>query len=106
MIIKVRTTETMIEFSIRDTGMGIPDEELDKLFKMFERTNRARQLGIEGTGLGLPISRYLVEAHGGEMTVTTVVGEGSTFTFTLPRQQTGDETGVKRVTATLERMEY
>ncbi len=103
--IQVRLLPEVIEFGISDTGMGIPDDELDKMFKMFERTNRARQMGIEGTGLGLPISRYLVEAHGGEMIVTTEVGKGSTFTFTLPRYQAEGEPEVKRVTTTMERMQ-
>ncbi len=76
--------DNTIEFSVTDTGMGIPPEEMNKLFEAFERTKRAKQLGIEGTGLGLPISRYLVEAHGGEMRVETAVGHGSTFSFTLP----------------------
>lgn len=75
-----------IEFEVKDTGMGIPQEEMDKLFMAFERTDRAKYMGIEGTGLGLPISRYLVEAHGGKMIVISSVGRGSTFTFNLPLQ--------------------
>lgn len=73
-----------IEFSVRDTGMGIPAEEMDKLFQPFQRTDRAKYLSIEGTGLGLPISRFLVEAHGGHLAIESQVGVGSTFTFTLP----------------------
>ncbi len=73
-----------LEISVRDSGMGIPTEEMSKLFEAFERTDRAKYMGIEGTGLGLPISRFLVEAHGGKMTVESKVGVGSTFTFTLP----------------------
>jgi signal transduction histidine kinase len=74
-------------------------EELENLFKMFERTDRARQMGIEGTGLGLAISKYLVEAHGGEMRVESEVGKGSTFSFTLPLHQAPDDRAKKRVTA-------
>jgi signal transduction histidine kinase/HAMP domain-containing protein len=73
-----------IEFEVRDTGMGIPKEEMNKLFEAFERTDRAKYMGIEGTGLGLPISRFLVEAHGGKMIVESTVGKGSSFRFTLP----------------------
>jgi len=80
-----------IEFSVTDTGIGIPPDEMHRMFEAFERTRRAKQLGIEGTGLGLPISRYLVELHGGEMRVETAVGHGSTFSFTLPLHQTTEE---------------
>jgi signal transduction histidine kinase len=73
-----------IEFEVRDTGMGIPKDEINKLFEAFERSDRAKYMSIEGTGLGLPISRYLVEAHGGKLTVESYVGIGSTFRFTLP----------------------
>jgi len=73
-----------IEFEVKDTGMGIPKEEIGKLFEAFERSDRAKYMSIEGTGLGLPISRYLVEAHGGKLTVESYVGIGSTFRFTLP----------------------
>ena len=73
-----------IEFEVRDTGMGIPPEEIGKLFEAFERSDRAKYMGIEGTGLGLPISRFLVEAHGGKLTVESTVGVGSIFRFTLP----------------------
>jgi signal transduction histidine kinase/HAMP domain-containing protein len=91
--------EDAIEFSVTDTGIGIPPEEMNRLFEAFERTKRAKQLGIEGTGLGLPISRYLVEAHGGEMRVETAVGHGSAFSFTLPlRHYVLETNGMERVT--------
>jgi signal transduction histidine kinase len=90
LIVRLMDNDT-VEFSVTDTGIGIPPEEMNKLFEAFERTKRAKQLGIEGTGLGLPISRYLVEAHGGEMRVETAVGHGSTFSFTLPLVQLVEE---------------
>jgi signal transduction histidine kinase len=82
----IRLLDEVVEFTVRDTGMGIPPEELEKLFQPFTRSDRAKLMGIEGTGLGLPISRYLVEAHGGTMQVETEMGKGSTFIFTLPRE--------------------
>ncbi len=67
--------------SVSDRGEGIPEEDLPKVFTKFFR----RELGRPtGSGLGLWISRGLVEAHGGRLTATSVVGEGSTFRFTLP----------------------
>ena len=83
----VRRKADGIEFAVSDTGMGIPEDEAHKLFQAFERTDSAKASMIEGTGLGLPISRYLVEEHGGQLTFTSVVGEGTTFTFTLPYMQ-------------------
>lgn len=75
---------TQLRFSIRDTGIGIPEEERPAMFSAFERTNNAKQLAIEGTGLGLAISRYLVREHGGELDFVSETGKGSTFWFTLP----------------------
>ena len=82
--LKVFRDEDGIHFSVHDTGMGIPEDEMKKLFLAFERTNAAKQHAIEGTGLGLPISRYMVQKHGSDLGVTSDAGVGSTFTFTLP----------------------
>lgn len=84
VVFKIDLTPMALQFSVKDTGIGIPDEERGRLFAAFERTETAKQLAIEGTGLGLPISKYLVERHGGEMRVESKVGEGSTFIFTIP----------------------
>jgi signal transduction histidine kinase len=73
-----------ITFTVKDSGIGIPEDELPNIFEAFQRSTRAKAMGIEGTGLGLPISRHLVEAHGGTLTVETEIGTGSTFTVRLP----------------------
>lgn len=71
-------------FKVSDTGMGIPPDEIALLFESFERTTLAKEKNVEGTGLGLPISQFLIQQHGSELTVDSVLGEGSTFSFTLP----------------------
>lgn len=77
-------------FFVRDTGVGIRTEELPRIFERFYKTDRARARagfigpGGGGTGLGLAIARHVVEAHGGRIFAESVVGKGSTFTFTLP----------------------
>jgi len=77
-------------FFVRDTGVGIRAEELPRIFERFYKTDRARARagfigpGGGGTGLGLAIARHVVEAHGGRIFAESVVGKGSTFTFTLP----------------------
>jgi signal transduction histidine kinase/HAMP domain-containing protein len=85
--LKVSNRKHYVRVDVADTGMGIPEDELDKLFEAFERTNSAKEKAIEGTGLGLPICKFLVEAHGGELTVKSEMGEGTVFTFTLPLKQ-------------------
>ena len=73
-----------VRLSVRDHGMGIAAEDRERIFEKFERTASARNYG--GMGLGLYISRYLAEAHGGGITVDATVGEGAAFLLQIPRQ--------------------
>ncbi len=75
---------TELRVWVRDTGIGIPPEELQGVFEKFYRSSLARERGIEGTGLGLTISREIVQAHGGRMWAESRPGEGSTFFYILP----------------------
>jgi signal transduction histidine kinase len=70
-----------VAVSVRDHGEGIPASELPRVFRKFYRGGHGKP---SGTGLGLWISRGLVEAHGGRLTAESTAGQGSTFTFTLP----------------------
>ncbi|HEY8600738.1 MAG TPA: PAS domain S-box protein [Thermomicrobiales bacterium] len=86
-----------VRVAIRDSGIGLsPDEQSQVFTKFFRARNRLTQES-GGTGLGLPITRSLVEMHGGEMTLSSVPGKGSTFSFTLPLAQ---EASRPRVAAT------
>jgi signal transduction histidine kinase len=69
---------------VRDQGMGIPPEALEKVFERFSRVESGASHYIQGTGLGLPIVRQIVQMHGGRAWVESTVGEGSTFQFTVP----------------------
>jgi signal transduction histidine kinase len=74
-----------VEVAVTDTGPGIGAEDLDAIFEEFEQADDGKQ--AEGTGLGLPLSRKLVELHGGRLWVESEPGRGSTFRFTLPIRQ-------------------
>ncbi len=74
----------MVEVAVSDTGAGIPEEDLPKIFDRFYRADKSRARATGGRGLGLAISKGLVEAHGGTMRVESEPGEGSTFTFSIP----------------------
>ncbi|HET7010396.1 MAG TPA: ATP-binding protein, partial [Anaerolineales bacterium] len=76
--------EPWVTFTVRDTGPGIPDEEVDHIFDRFYRGAHARTTGISGTGLGLAISKEIVERHGGRISLETMSGEGTAFTVWLP----------------------
>jgi two-component system phosphate regulon sensor histidine kinase PhoR len=82
IIINAQANKESMVFSVKDTGVGIPEEELSRIFERFYKADRARSSG--GTGLGLSICRHLVEAHDGKIWAESRPGEGSTFFFTLP----------------------
>ncbi len=71
-------------FSVADQGPGIPDEDLDKLFGVFQKLDIQPTAGEKSTGLGLSIVKRIVDAHGGEISVESEVGKGSAFTVTIP----------------------
>jgi two-component system phosphate regulon sensor histidine kinase PhoR len=70
---------------VRDNGDGIPAQHLERLFERFYRVDRARSRDMGGTGLGLAIVKHIALLHGGEVTVTSELGKGSTFTIHLPK---------------------
>lgn len=76
-----------VMFSIKDSGIGIPEEQKARLFEKFFRASNAKQVYTEGTGLGLYLSKNIIEAHEGKIWVESRVGEGSTFSFSLPIRQ-------------------
>jgi two-component system phosphate regulon sensor histidine kinase PhoR len=78
-----------VRFLIRDTGIGIPQHELPRLFERFYRVDKARSRELGGTGLGLAIVKHLVRAQGGDVVVESEIGAGSTFSFTLPVHDLG-----------------
>jgi CheY-like chemotaxis protein len=88
-----------VSLSVTDTGIGIPQEKLDHIFEKFAELDVSATRQAGSTSLGLPVSRHLVEMHGGEIRVESQEGVGSTFTFTLPihpqagcgAQPTGDQ---------------
>jgi PAS domain S-box-containing protein len=79
-----------IKVAVSDTGIGIPEDEQANLFKPFERAAQAQTRLIEGSGLGLPICKALVEAHGGTILMDSKPGSGTTVTFTLPGSKAGE----------------
>jgi len=78
------TTNNMAEVEVMDTGCGIPQESLDAVFEEFYRVENPINQEVKGTGLGLSLVKHIIEAHGGKIWVKSVVGKGSTFSFTLP----------------------
>lgn len=83
-IILPKGNKSQVAITISDTGIGIPTHKLDRIFESFEQGEGSTAREYGGTGLGLTITKQLIELHGGEITVESEVGIGSRFTFTLP----------------------
>ncbi len=82
--VRARSSDGWVEVSVVDQGVGIPQRDLDRVFERFYRVDRARSRTTGGTGLGLSIVRHVATNHGGEVVVSSVEGEGSTFVLRLP----------------------
>jgi two-component system phosphate regulon sensor histidine kinase PhoR len=82
VVLSAQAEPGFVRFSVQDTGVGIPADDLERIFERFYKADRARSSG--GTGLGLSIARHVVEAHGGKIWAESVEGRGSTFKFTIP----------------------
>jgi len=82
--VKLWSDVDQVSVAVRDTGIGVPEEDLPQLFEEFFRARNVKRAGITGTGLGLSIVKELVARFGGQISVESSPGQGSTFTFTLP----------------------
>ena len=93
VILQIVVEEDLIRFSVIDSGIGIPEDKFSLLFEAFEQVYANANRLINGTGLGLPICKYLVELMGGTIHVESVYGVGSTFTAVVPKIP-GDESKI------------
>ena len=103
--------QILLQVSVSDTGIGIREEELDRLFGAFERLDMSRNRTVEGTGLGMPIVKQLLDLMGSELHVESVYGEGSTFSFeivqnVLSEEPVGDCRGLLEGEGTKKRESY
>ena len=94
-----KTSEDMIELqvAVSDTGSGIKEQDMDKLFKSFQQVDSKRNRNIEGTGLGLAICKQLVALMDGKIHVESEYGKGSTFSFVIPQRVTKDKPSIEKV---------
>lgn len=82
--VQARANGHDVTFTVSDTGIGIPESDLERIFERFYRVDAARSREAGGTGLGLAIARHIVDAHGGRIWVESAVGQGSRFHFSIP----------------------
>ena len=82
--VRLQWVNTHVELSVTDTGVGIPSEELPHLFKRFHRIKNSQGRSFEGSGIGLSLVQELVKLHSGTINVTSILGQGSCFTVSIP----------------------
>ncbi|MGD8192864.1 sensor histidine kinase [Herbiconiux sp. P18] len=88
--IGVRSDDGVVELSVTDQGIGIPEDDLPRVFERFFRVDQARSRNTGGTGLGLSIVKHVVQNHGGDIRAWSQIGQGSTFTIRLPEATRAD----------------
>jgi len=84
IVVQVSADDGNLWVRVKDFGVGIPADQLDSIWDSFVQMNTQLERGLEGLGLGLAITRYIVEAHSGDVSVESKLGRGSTFTIRLP----------------------
>jgi CheY-like chemotaxis protein len=94
--LQAKVDGAFIRIAVIDTGMGIPEKSISYIFDRYRQAEQDAEKQYSGTGLGLDISKQLTEMHGGELTVQSQVGQGSTFAFTLPIM-VGDKAASTRI---------
>jgi signal transduction histidine kinase len=75
---------------VADTGIGIPAEDIEKVFEEFYRAPNAKKIAARGTGIGLPLAKKVAQLHGGNLILASELGKGTTFTVTLPLAPAGE----------------
>jgi len=91
IFVEVKRDAENVMVDVKDKGMGIPSGEMDKIFDKFYQGKNAAQQSIRGTGLGLALVKYTMEAHGGKVLVESKVGQGSTFSLVFPVRNKGSK---------------
>ena len=86
--VSMKENKDELKINVSDNGIGIPEKDLSHIFEKFYRASNASSEAIGGTGLGLGIIKYIIESHGGRISVESKLGRGSTFSFTLPLEST------------------
>lgn len=86
IILEAKPRNSHVQISVEDNGIGIPPKDVPRVFERFFRVDKARAQDSGGTGLGLAIVKHIIEAHGGEVSCESTLGQGSKFYCTLPRQ--------------------
>ncbi len=102
--VEARVTGSMVEIMVKDQGIGIPSNDLDRIFERFYRVDPARSRVTGGTGLGLSIVKHVCQNHGGECTAWSEMGVGSTFTLRLPLYGSDPDSGSEAQHISLERL--
>ncbi len=82
--ISAERQDSMLRIDIKDTGIGIPEKDIPRLFERFYRVDKGRSREVGGTGLGLAIAKHIIQGHNGKILVGSKLGEGTTFSFSLP----------------------
>ena len=100
VLVSTKCVDGMVELSVVDQGIGIPTDELERIFERFYRVDPARHRSTGGTGLGLSIVKHVAATHGGEVKVWSVEGQGSTFTLSLPRSNASSRETLDQVDTT------
>jgi PAS domain S-box-containing protein len=95
IVVKADTEKDMVSVTVNDTGVGIAADDLDRIWGTFEQVKGAHFSKIEGTGLGLALTKKLVNEMGGDIMVESELGTGSKFTFTLPKASGGSKSSKK-----------